>query len=444
MKRILILNARVVNEGEIREKDLLLEAGRIARIENDLSSQAADVVLNASGKTLLPGLIDDQVHFREPGFTHKATIASESRAAVAGGTTSFMEMPNTKPQTITNVLLEEKYQIAANSSLANYSFYLGATNDNVEEVKKVDAQNVCGVKVFMGASTGNMLVDNPKTLEKIFANSPILIATHCEDTATIKANEAKYREVYGVDIPVMYHPEIRSVEACYKSSEMAISLAKQFDARLHVLHISTEKELALFPPGAVTGKRITAEACVHHMFFAAKDYQEKGTLIKCNPAIKQESDRQAILQAIRDDRIDVIATDHAPHTMEEKQNSYFDAPSGLPLIQHALLSLLEHYHRGVLSLEKIVQKTSHAVAELYEIKDRGFIREGYWADLALVDLEKSSPASGGSVYSKCGWSPFEGYQFQSCIDSTIVSGHIVYRNGDFFPEIPGKRLRFSR
>lgn len=444
MKRILILNARVVNEGEIREKDLLLAEGRIAQIENDLSGQTADIVLDASGKTLLPGLIDDQVHFREPGFTHKATIASESRAAVAGGTTSFMEMPNTKPQTITNELLEEKYQIAAKTSLANYSFYLGATNDNVEEVKQVDAANVCGVKVFMGASTGNMLVDNPKTLEKIFANSPILIATHCEDTATIKANEAKYREVYGADIPVMYHPDIRSVEACYKSSEMAISLAKQFNARLHVLHISTEKELALFPPGPVTNKRITAEACVHHMFFSAKDYQEKGTLIKCNPAIKQESDRQAILQAILDDRIDVIATDHAPHTMQEKQSSYFEAPSGLPLIQHALLSLLEHYHRGVMSLEKIVQKTSHAVAELYQIKERGFIREGYWADLVLVDLENPSPASDGNIYSKCGWSPFEGFEFRSSIDSTIVSGNVAYQGGKLYPEVVGKRLKFSR
>ncbi len=444
MKRILILNARVVNEGEIREKDLLLAEGRISRIDNDLSGQSADVVIDASGKTLLPGLIDDQVHFREPGFIHKATIASESRAAVAGGTTSFMEMPNTKPQTITNALLEEKYQIAAKTSMANYSFYLGATNDNVEEVKQVDAENVCGVKVFMGASTGNMLVDNPKTLEKIFANSPILIATHCEDTATIKANEARYREVYGADIPVMYHPDIRSVEACYKSSEMAISLAKQFDARLHVLHISTEKELALFPPGPVTNKRITAEACVHHMFFSAKDYQEKGTLIKCNPAIKQESDRQAILQAILDDRIDVIATDHAPHTMEEKQSSYFDAPSGLPLIQHALLSLLEHYHRGVFSLEKIVEKTSHAVAELFQIKDRGFIREGYWADLVLVDLENPSQASERNIYSKCGWSPFEGYEFRSRIDSTIVSGNIVYQGGKLYPEVIGKRLKFSR
>ncbi|MCB0304681.1 MAG: dihydroorotase [Calditrichaeota bacterium] len=444
MKSILITNAAIVNEGQIRSGDVLIKRGKIEAVGGDLGGRPVDLVIEGAGKTLLPGLIDDQVHFREPGYTHKGDIRTESRAAVAGGTTSFMEMPNTNPQTVTNSLLEAKFQRAAETSLANFSFYLGATNDNVEEIKRVDPVNVCGVKVFMGASTGNMLVDNPETLETIFASSPLLIATHCEDTATIKANEQLFRAQYGEEVPVRFHPAIRSEEACYRSSSLAVALARKHGARLHVLHISTARELALFPPGPIAGKHITAEACVHHLFFAEEDYQTQGAGIKCNPAIKSAADRAALQQAVREDRIDVIATDHAPHTREEKAQLYFQAPSGLPLIQHALLSLLEHYHRGIFSLELIAEKTSHAVAELYQIDGRGYIREGYWADLVLVDLNRPFTVGPENVLSKCGWSPFDGYTFRSTVDATIVSGHLAYHNGRLNPVENGKRLRFLR
>lgn len=444
MKTLLITNVAIVNEGRVRTGDVLVKQGRIAAVGGELSGKPADLVIEGAGKTLLPGLIDDQVHFREPGYTHKGDIQSESRAAVAGGTTSFMEMPNTDPQTVTISRLEAKFRRAGETSLANYSFYLGATNDNIEEIKKVDPANVCGVKVFMGASTGNMLVDHPDTLEKIFSRAPVLIATHCEDTATIKANEQHFRAQYGEAVPMHFHPAIRSEEACYRSSALAVALARKHGTRLHVLHISTARELALFNPGPLSEKHITAEACVHHLFFAEEDYLTQGAGIKCNPAIKTAADRAALQQAVRENRIDVIATDHAPHTREEKAQDYFQAPSGLPLVQHALLSLLEHYHRGIFSLELIAEKTSHAVAQLYQIEARGYIREGYWADLVLVDLNRPYTVSPENVLSKCAWSPFDGYTFRSSVEATVVSGHLAYHNGRLNTGENGKRLRFNR
>jgi len=427
---ILIVNARVVNEGSVRELDLLIDDGRIEAIGSDLSGRGCDQVLDAAGKVLLPGMIDDQVHFREPGLTHKGDIATESAAAVAGGITSYMEMPNCSPPTLSGQALKDKYALAAKKSLANHAFYLGASNDNLEAIKSVDPHLACGVKVFMGASTGNMLVDDPQVLEGIFANSPILIATHCEDTPTIQANEAAYRERYGNDVPFGLHPLIRSEEACWLSSSFAVDLARKFDARLHVLHLTTEKELCLFTSGDVKNKRITAEACVHHLFFDEGDYEDKGALIKCNPAVKAKTDRDALINAVKSDRIDVVATDHAPHTWDEKQQSYFKAPAGLPLVQHALLVLLDYYHSGVFSLELIAQKTSHNVAALYQIRDRGYIREGYWADLVLVDLEQPTAVGSQKLYSKCQWSPFQGYTFKSSIWATIVNGKLAYIDGE--------------
>lgn len=442
---LLITNARIVNEGSIKEADLLIKDGKIDQIGSALSAGLADQVIDAQGKFMLPGMIDDQVHFREPGLTHKGEIATESRAAVAGGITSFMEMPNVNPATLTHEALEDKYQRAKQKSLANFAFYLGASNDNLEQVKSVDPNAACGVKVFMGASTGNMLVDDPKILEGIFSESPILVATHCEDTPTIKANEAIYREKYGDDVPMQCHPKIRSEEACYMSSSMAVELAKKFGTQLHVLHITTAKELGLFTKGDVQGKSITAEACVHHLFFNETFYEEKGALIKCNPAIKTEFDQKSIIEAVNNDVIDVIATDHAPHTWEEKQQSYFNAPAGLPLVRHALLSLLEFYHQGIFSLETIVKKTSHNVARRYQVKDRGFIREGYWADLVLVDVNTPFLASKENALYKCGWSPFDGYQFASSIDTTIVNGNVIFKDGQFADTSSlGKRLEFAR
>lgn len=439
MKDTLIKNARLVNEDVIREVDVLIRNGRIERIESELSADDASVY-DARGNHLLPGLIDDQVHFREPGATHKGEIATESAAAIAGGITSFMEMPNVKPATTTRALLEEKYQLAARKSRANYAFYLGATNDNVAEIRALENGEACGVKVFMGASTGNMLVDRPETLENIFSSSPVPVVTHCEDTPTITANERCARDRFGDDVPVHEHPAIRSAEACYKSSSLAVELAHRHDTRLHVLHLTTERELALFSDKPLTQKRITAEVCVHHLYFDESDYAGKGGLIKCNPAIKAASDREALVDAVNRGLIDVIATDHAPHTWEEKQRPYFDMPSGLPLVQHALISLLEQYHRGVFSLELIVRKTSHAPAELFGVVERGFVREGYWADLVLVNLDKPYSANPENTLYKCGWSPFDGQTFNSSVLATWLNGELAYSGGKVSDDIRGRRL----
>ena len=445
MASILIVNGTLINEGKIFESDIFIKDGLIDQIGKDLSHLSADEVIDASGKHVIPGLIDDQVHFREPGLTHKAEIYTESRAAVAGGITSFMEMPNTVPNTLTQELLQDKYDIASQRSVANYSFFMGASNDNLEEVLKTDPSNVCGIKIFMGSSTGNMLVDRQTTLEGIFKNAPTLIATHCESEEVIRANTAKAKEQYGEDVPIGQHPYIRSEEACYQSSSFAVNLAKSTGARLHILHISTEKELALFDHNSLLkDKKITSEACIHHLWFEEADYVEKGTLIKWNPAVKKASDRDAILNAVINNGIDVIATDHAPHTLQEKQNSYFGAPSGGPLVQHALPALLDLHHSGKISLEKIVEKTSHAVAELFEIDRRGYLREGYHADIAIVDLNSSWEVNRDNILSKCGWSPFEGHNFKSSVVHTLVNGNLVYSDNQVIEGNTGDRLRFNR
>ncbi|WP_286755225.1 dihydroorotase [Roseivirga sp. UBA838] len=445
MASTLLLNGTLVNEGKIFEADILIANGRIERIGKDLQHVAADQTIDATGLHILPGLIDDQVHFREPGLTHKAEIYTESRAAVAGGITSFMEMPNTVPNTLTQELLQHKYDIAARNSIANYSFFMGASNDNIDEVLKTNPKNVCGVKIFMGSSTGNMLVDNQKTLEHIFSNSPTLIATHCESEEIIRANTAKAREQYGEQVPMHMHPVIRNEEACYASSSAAIALAKKTGARLHILHISTGKETLQFDNSIpLKEKKITAEACVHHLWFTDADYAEKGSLIKWNPAVKTATDREMIRKAVNENRIDVLATDHAPHTLEEKQNSYFSAPSGGPLVQHNLPALLDLYHQGVFSLEKIVEKSAHAVAELFEITNRGYIREGYQADLVVVNLNKAWEVHPSNLLYKCGWSPFEGHQFKASVEKTFVNGHLVYSDGRVIEGTTGERLLFSR
>jgi len=442
--KFLITNAKMVNEGKVTEGDLLVKNGRIEKIAPSIEAEGVTVI-DVAGKILIPGMIDDQVHFREPGFTHKGEIATESAAAVAGGITSYMEMPNVNPLTINLEALEDKYLRASKKSLANYSFYLGASNDNLEVIKSCPTHAACGIKVFMGASTGNMLVDDPKVLEGIFANAQLLVATHCEDSPTIERNQAEFIKRLGTEgIKPSDHPLIRSEESCYLSSSLAIELATKHNTRLHVLHLTTAKELGLFSAGPVHGKRITAEACVHHLFFNDSDYATLGNLIKCNPAIKSKADQQAILQAINDDRIDVIATDHAPHTWEEKQSPYPKAPSGLPLAQDALLSLFEFYHDGVFSLEKIVQKTSHSVAELFDVKDRGYLREGYWADLALIDTDNPTLRNNTQVLSKCGWSPFAGYQFRSTIDTTWVNGQMIWSDNKINHDFRGQRLSFNR
>ena len=444
MTSLLITNAHIVNEGRIQQGDVLVRNGRIEKVGADLASHKADRVIDANGKHLLPGMIDDQVHFREPGLTHKGEIATESAAAVAGGITSYMEMPNVNPLTINRAALEDKYDRAAQKSLANYSFYLGASNDNLDEIKAIDPNAACGIKVFMGASTGNMLVDKIETLEGIFANSPIIVVTHCEDSPMIKANEERYREQYGEDVPMACHPLIRSEEACWKSSSLAVELAKKHGTQLHVLHVTTAKELAHFQPGDLASKRITAEACVHHLYFNEADYATKGALIKCNPAVKTKADQEGLLAAVNDGRIDVIATDHAPHTWDEKQQSYFKAPAGLPLVQHALVSLLEHYHAGRFSLETIVNKTSHNVARLFQIAERGYIREGYWADLTLVDLTAPTVVDQQEILSKCGWSPFAGTIFKSSIVTTLVNGVVAFENGQVNRALRGQRIAFNR
>lgn len=442
--KILITNANIVNEGKVFEGDVLIKDQLIEQV-GKVSSQQADKVIDAKGKFLMPGVIDDQVHFREPGLTHKATIYSESRAAVAGGVTSFMEMPNTNPPTFTQQLLEDKYNIASQTSLANYSFYIGASNDNLDEVMKTDLRKVCGLKIFMGSSTGNLLVDDEKTIEGFFSRFPALIAAHCEHEPTIRKNLQEYKERYGEDVPIECHPQIRSAEACYLSSSMATDLARKHGTRFHVLHISTARETSLFDNTIpLEKKKITAEACVHHLWFNDADYKRLGNLIKWNPAIKTAQDQASVFAALLDDRIDVVATDHAPHTWDEKQNTYFKAPSGGPLIQHSLVAMLEFYHQGKISLEKIVQKMAHNPAILFQVSGRGFIREGYFADLVLVDLKKSWKVEKSNILAKCGWSPLENTMFSSNVTHTLVSGHLAYEQGKFDESRKGQRLLFNR
>ena len=442
---LIIRNVNVVNDGTIEEKDVFIQDGYFHTIGNNLN-RIADEEISGAGKFLLPGLIDDQVHFREPGLTHKATIASESRAALAGGITSFMEMPNTSPPTTTQQLLAQKYEVASRTSPANYSFYMGVSNDNYDEVMRTDPKTVCGLKIFMGSSTGNMLVDQDAVLEKIFQNAPMLIATHCEDENTIRANMAKAREQFGENVPITQHPLIRSAEACYLSSSKAVALAKKYGTRLHILHISTAREIDLFDNALpLAQKRITAEACIHHLWFTDEDYERLGNKIKWNPAVKTAQDRQAVRQAVLDNKIDVIATDHAPHTLEEKNRSdYFSAPSGGPLVQHALPAMLELVKTGYISLERVAEKMCHAPATLFQIEKRGFIREGYFADAVLVDMERPLRVTQENILYHCGWSPFEGHTFPASVELTLVNGIIKYRNGKITDETPGMRLGFER
>ena len=456
MTAILLCNGKIVNEGSVKDGHVLIEDGKISRIlssTEDLSVFSKHVErININDCHVFPGIIDDQVHFREPGLTHKADIYTESKAAVAGGVTSFMEMPNTIPNVFTQELLEEKFNIAKNCSLANYSFYLGASNNNLDEILKTNPKNVCGIKIFMGSSTGNMLVDDMIALDNIFANCNMLIATHCEDEETIQKNLSKYKALYKQNIPVSEHPNIRSAEACYISSSKAVALAEKHNTRLHVLHISTKNELDLFDGNIpLKDKRITSEACIHHLFFDDSDYENKGNLIKWNPAIKTKADKDAIRKGLLDNTIDIIATDHAPHTLVEKQQKYLKAPSGGPLLQHGLAAMLELYHEGVLSLEVICHKMCHAPAVCFQIQDRGFIREGYWADLVVVDLNLPWKVSSSTLISKCQWSPFEQDSFQSKVRHTFVNGHLAYSNsskgealGLFDESTKGMRLIFDR
>ena len=443
MKSILIRNGQLINEGQIQEADLLIRNGRIERINTSITIKA-DLEIDAENQWVMPGIIDDQVHFREPGLTHKANLYTEPKAAVAGGVTSFMEMPNTKPPAATQKLLADKYAIAAQQSLANYSFFMGATNDNLEEVLRTNASDVCGIKVFMGSSTGNMLVDDKDTLNRLFASTNMLIATHCEDEATIRQNIAHYQATYGDAIPVELHPIIRSVEGCYLSSSMAVELAKKHGTRLHILHISTAKELDLFHNDIpLAEKRITSEVCVHHLYFNSDQYESLGTQIKCNPAIKSKEHQEALFPALLDDRLDIIATDHAPHTWEEKQQLYTKAPSGLPLVQHSLNIMLRFYQQGMISLEQMVEKMCHAPAECFRIQERGYLREGYWGDVVIVDPKSTWTVSKENIHYKCGWSPLEGEAFEGKVRSTIVSGHLAYHEGQFFEDKKGERLTFE-
>lgn len=444
--QILIKNANIVNEGKILKRDILIKNEFIISIAKNIDVNSDDIqIIQAEGKYILPGFIDDQVHFREPGLTHKATIKTESRAAVAGGITSFIEMPNTVPQATTQKLLEDKFKIAAQSSYANYSFMFGGTNDNLEELLKTDPKNVAAIKLFLGSSTGNMLVDNEKILEKIFSSTKMIIAVHCEDESTIRKNLKQYKAKYGDDIPIELHPKIRSEEACYLSSSKAISLAKKTGARLHVYHLSTAKEMELFTNKIpLEEKQITAEVCVHHLWFDDSDYLKKGTFIKWNPAVKTKKDKDALLEALLDDRIDIIATDHAPHTLEEKQQVYTKAPSGGPLVQHAYLAILEMCKQGKISLEKAVEKMCHNPAIIYKIEKRGYIKEGFYADLVLVDIDKAQTVNKENILYKCAWSPFEGTTFSSTILTTFVNGNIMYNKGVFNDFIKGKRLLFNR
>ena len=444
MPKTLLKNTKVVNENTILETDVLLNGDFIERIDSDITAPNATVI-DLKGDLLIPGAIDDQVHFREPGLTHKGNIATESRAAIAGGITTFMEQPNTNPQTTTLEKLEEKFAIAANDSYANYSFKFGGTNDNLEELKRLDKNACSGVKLFLGSSTGNMLVDDEAVLEKIFKSTEMVISAHCEDEKTIRANQAKYQEQYGDDIPIQFHPIIRSAEACYLSSSKAIALAKRTGARLHVFHVSTGRETELFTNSIpLEEKKITAEVCIHHLWFTDEDYAEKGTLIKWNPAVKTKNDRDQLWEALLDDRIDVIATDHAPHTLEEKSNPYTKAPSGGPLVQHALQAMLEKHREGKISLQKMVEKMSHNPAKLFDLDRRGFIREGYYADLVQVDLNAPITVDKSNILYKCGWSPFEGTTFGSQVVRTFINGHLAFDNGHFSKQKNAKRLTFNR
>jgi dihydroorotase len=446
MNRILIKNAKIVNEGSIFEGDVLIENDLIVEVADSISLKTSDcIVIDAEGNYLMPGAIDDQVHFREPGLTHKGDIESESRAAVAGGITSFIEQPNTVPNAVTQEILEEKYQIAAVKSFANYSFMMGATNDNLEEVLKTNPRNVAGIKIFLGSSTGNMLVDNEATLEKIFSSTPMLIAVHCEDEATIKNNLVLFKEQYGEDVPVTAHHLIRSAEACYISSSKAVALAKKTGARLHIFHLSTAKEMELFTNKIpLEDKKITAEVCVHHLWFTDEDYKTKGNFIKWNPAVKTAEDRKELWKALNDGRIDVIATDHAPHTKEEKSQSYLNAPSGGPLVQHAVVAMFEAHHQGKISIEKIVEKMCHNPAKIFKIEKRGFVKEGYFADLVIVNPSLPWSVKSENILSKCGWSPFENFTFKSRITHTFVNGELVYNNFKVKDVRNGKRLLFDR
>ena len=443
MAKTLIKNAHLVNDGRTVEGDLLVDGERIARVGGEIAATDA-VVVDARGLFLVPGMIDDQVHFREPGLTHKADLATESRAAVAGGITSFMDMPNTQPQTVTLEALEAKYGLAAGRAWGNYAFYLGATNDNIAEVRRLGRNQTCGVKVFMGASTGNMLVDDPAVLDVLFRDVPTLLAAHCEDTPTIQENEAAFRTKYGDAVPIRFHPEIRSAEACWKSSSLAVELARRHDTRLHVLHLTTERELELFRAGPPDGKHITAEVCIHHLWFDDRDYEERGTLIKCNPAVKTRADRDALRAGLREGRLDLVGTDHAPHTLEEKARGYFGAPAGLPLVQHALPMLLELVHDGHLPLETAVEKFAHAPARMFGIVDRGYLREGGYADLVLIDLDSAYQVRREDVLYKCGWSPIEGQRLRSRVVATFVNGRKVYEEGQFLGGPAGQRLQFGR
>ncbi len=445
MKRILIKNASIVNEGRIFNGCVLLEDNLIAKISETEIFTNADLVIDAAGKYLFPGCIDDQVHFREPGLTHKGEIYTEAKAGIAGGVTSYMEMPNTIPNVFTQKILEEKYERASEVSLANYSFYMGASNDNIDEVLKTNPKNVCGIKVFMGSSTGNMLVDNHETLEALFSKCKLLIAAHCEDEDIIKRNITAYKELYGENVPIGCHPLIRSEEACYKSSSFAVELAKKHNTRLHILHISTAKELSLFDNiTPLKQKRITSEVCIHYLWFCDEDYKTKGAFIKWNPAIKTRGDRDALLKGVLENKIDVIATDHAPHTVEEKQKPYFKSPSGGPLVQHSLAAMLELYHKKKITLEKIAEKMAHDVADCFQIEKRGYIREGYFADLVLVDLKSPWIVDKSNILYKCGWSPFEGITFNSKVTHTFVNGNLIYDNGTFNEQKKGLRLTFER
>lgn len=445
MKTYLIKNAKIVNENKTFTGDVLIENEIIKEIATTIKVDENVTTINANGKFLIPGFIDDQVHFREPGLTHKANIATESRAAVAGGITTFIEQPNTVPQATTQELLENKFSIASKDSYTNYSFMFGGTNNNLEELLKTDPQKVAGIKLFLGSSTGNMLVDDVEVLEKIFSSTKMIISVHCEDEATIRKNTTEFKEKYGDDIPIKYHPIIRSEEACYISSSKAIELAKKTGARLHIFHVSTEKETHLFRNDIpLEEKQITAEVCIHHLWFNDQDYDEKGTFIKWNPAVKTEKDRQGLWKALLDDRIDVLATDHAPHTLEEKNNVYTKAPSGGPLVQHAVPAILEKIKEGVISIEKAVEKMSHNPAKLFQIKKRGFIKEGYYADLVLIDPNKPQTVTKENVLYKCGWSPFEGTTFSASITHTFVNGNLMYNNGVFNDDVKGKRLTFNR
>lgn len=443
-KSKLIKNATIVNEGSVYVADVLIVDNWIERVESTITTPIGAEVIEAAGLHLLPGVIDDQVHFREPGLMHKGDLTTESRAAVAGGVTSFMEMPNTVPNTLTQALLQDKFNRAGQVSIANYSFYMGVSNNNLDEVLLTDPSQVCGIKIFMGSSTGSMLVDDIQILEKLFAQSPALIATHCEDEGTILANAEKFKQQYGQIAPAHIHPLLRSAEACYKSSSTAVALAKKYGTRLHVLHISTAAEIDLFDNQiALDKKKITAEACIHHLWFTDADYERLGNLIKWNPAVKTQADKQGIWQGLLEDKIDVIATDHAPHTLDEKQQSYFSAPSGGPLVQHGLLAMLEMYHQNRISLPFIVQKMSHAVATCFRIKNRGFIRQGYAADLVLVDLQKPTVVSHADVFYKCNWTPFNGVKFSSKVVATWVNGNKVYDNGKIIEGTTGQRLQFN-